>query len=83
MPFVGEQWLGEFSIIGDVSVNTATIMSDETNLSSSANRFTGSTDTPTTDPGWTTSSSSDMNAPDGYLKVYVGTQPVCIPYFNT
>jgi len=49
----------------------------------STNSITGATDTPTTDPGWTTSSSSDMNAPDGYIKAYVGTQAVVIPYWNT
>ena len=47
------------------------------------NVYTGVTDTPTTDPGWATSSTVDMNAPDGYVKAYVGTQAVVIPYWNT
>lgn len=45
--------------------------------------LTGDTDTPTTDPGWTTSSTVDMGAPDGYLKVYSGTQAVTVPFWNT
>lgn len=44
---------------------------------------TGVTDTPTTDPGWTTSSTINMNAPNGYIKAYVGSQAVVIPYWNT
>lgn len=49
----------------------------------STTSITGVTDTPTTDPGWTSSSTVDMNAPDGYIKAYVGTQAVVIPYWNT
>ena len=41
------------------------------------------TDTPTTDPGWTTSSTVDMNAPDGYFHMSSGTQEVVVPYWNT
>lgn len=40
-------------------------------------------DTPTTDPGWASSSTVNMNAPDGYLRAYVGAQAVVIPYWNT
>lgn len=49
----------------------------------SYNIITGVTDVPTVDPGWATSSTVDMNAPDGYIKAYVGTQAVVIPYWNT
>lgn len=45
--------------------------------------YTSATDTPTTDPGWTTSSTVNMNAPDGYVKGYVGTQAVVFAYWNT
>jgi hypothetical protein len=45
--------------------------------------ITGATDTPTTDPGWTASSTIDMNAPDGYIQAYVGAQAVVVPYWNT
>ena len=48
-----------------------------------ATTMTGQTDTPTTDPGWTTSSSVDMNAPDGYFKFFNGTQAVTVPFWNT
>ncbi len=41
------------------------------------------TDTPTTDPGWATSSSVDMNAPDGYFAFMNGTQNVVVPFWNT
>jgi len=40
-------------------------------------------DTPTNDPGWTSSSSVDMNAPDIYLKIYSGTTAYVIPAFRT
>jgi len=49
----------------------------------STNTVTGSTDTPTSDPGWTTSDTSPMSAPDGYIKCFVGTQAVVVPYWNT
>lgn len=49
----------------------------------STNTFTSVTDTPTTNPGWTTSSTVNMNAPDGYIKAYVGTQACVIPFWNT
>ena len=49
----------------------------------SHNSFTGATDTPTSDPGWATSSTTNMSAPDGYIKAYVGTQAVVLPYWNT
>lgn len=45
--------------------------------------ITGDTDTPTVNPGWATSSTINMTAPDGYIKAYVGTQAVTIPYWNT
>ena len=62
---------GELRITGDVGGE------------SSSNSITGATDTPSSDPGWSSSSSSDMNAPDGYIKAYVGTQAVVLPYWNT
>lgn len=40
-------------------------------------------DTPTVDPGWVTSSSVNMNAPDGYLKMYNGAQTITVPFWNT
>jgi hypothetical protein len=49
----------------------------------STNTITGATDTPTADPGWASSSTVNMTAPDGYIKAYVGTQAVVIPYWNT
>lgn len=47
------------------------------------NSVTGVTDTPTTDPGWASSDTVPMTAPNGYIKAYVGTQAVVIPYWNT
>ncbi len=41
------------------------------------------TDTPTTDPGWSTSSTVDMRAPDGYIKMQVDGQEVTVPFWNT
>ena len=67
----GNSWMKSVQLYGD----TAGIASTTT--------YTGVTDTPTTDPGWTSSSTLDMNAPDGYAKAYVGTQAVVIPYWNT
>ena len=55
---------------------------DNTGIAGS-NTFTGQTDTPTTDPGWVSSSSVNMNAPDGYIKFFVGTQAVTVPFWNT
>jgi len=60
---------GKLSCPGDLYVN--------------GNTFTGSTEAPTVDPGWRTSSSVDMTAPNGYIKAYVGAQAVSIPYWNT
>lgn len=56
---------------------------DDTGGVTGVTAFTNATDTPTTDPGWTSSSTVDMNAPDGYIKAYVGAQAVTIPYWNT
>lgn len=47
------------------------------------NTFTGVTDTPTFNPGWSTSDTVPMTAPSGYIKGYVGTQAVTIPFWNT
>lgn len=49
----------------------------------SMNTITGVTDTPTFNPGWSTSNTVPMTAPDGYIKGYVGTQAVTIPFWNT
>jgi hypothetical protein len=49
----------------------------------SSNTLTGETDTPTVDPGWTSSSTVDMYAPDGYIKMLAGTQVIVIPFWNT
>lgn len=49
----------------------------------STNTLTGVTDTPTTEPGWAASDTAPMNPPDGYMKMYVGTQAVVVPYWNT
>lgn len=40
-------------------------------------------DTPTTDPGWTTSSSVDMNAPDTYVKINIDGTDYVIPAWTT
>jgi hypothetical protein len=45
----------------------------------STNRITGATDTPTSGYNWDGTGS----APNGYIKGYVGTQAVVIPYWNT
>lgn len=45
--------------------------------------LTGITDTPTVNPGWGTSDTAPMNAPDGYIKDYVNNQAVVVPYWNT
>lgn len=39
--------------------------------------------TPATDPGWLESSTLDMEAPDGYFKILIGTRIVAVPYWNT
>ena len=41
------------------------------------------TDTPATDPGWSTSSTVDMNTPDGYMKFVIEGQEVVVPFWNT
>lgn len=48
-----------------------------------ATTMTGQTDTPTTDPGWATSSTVDMNSPDGYLKFFNSVQAITVPFWNT
>lgn len=45
----------------------------------STNALTGSTDTPTSGYNWDGTGSS----PNGYMKIYVGTQAAVIPYWNT
>lgn len=62
----------DFTIEGDPSSGAAGTLT-----------LTGETDTPTSDPGWATSSTVDMSAPDGYLKLYSGTQAVVVPFWNT
>lgn len=57
--------------------------SDPGSGTASTNIMTGVTDTPTTDPGWATSATVNMNIPNGYLKFYVGTQAVTVPFWNT
>jgi len=44
---------------------------------------TNTTDTPTTDPGWTTSSTVNMTAPDGYIQALVNGALVVMPYWDT
>jgi len=41
------------------------------------------TDTPTVDPGWSTSSTVDMNPPSGYIKILVDGDEKVIPFFDT
>ena len=59
------------------------VMDSDVSGGAGTNTITGSTDTPTTDPGWTSSSTVDMNAPDAYIKAYNGTQAIAIPFWNT
>jgi hypothetical protein len=73
---------GLLDVLAPVKCDSIHLDSDITGVAST-NTITGATDTPTTDPGWSTSSSVDMNAPDGYIKAYVGTQAVVLPYWNT
>jgi len=78
--------IGEWDEFDNFIISQALIaQADEGNGSgyAGANCYTGETDTPTTDPGWTSSSTVNMNAPDGYIKVWVGTQAAVIPYWNT
>lgn len=72
-----------FYITKRVNISSDVQLSGDTGGVPSSNTITGVTDTPTTDPGWSTSSTTDMNAPDGYIKAYVGTQAVVIPFWNT
>ena len=73
-----------FQILADKTCKVEQIRSDsDIGGQASSNTITGVTDTPTVDPGWTTSSTVDMNAPDGYIKAYSGTQAVVIPFWNT
>jgi len=46
------------------------------------NIMTGVTTTPITDPGWLTSSTIDMNEPDGYLKFIVNGIRAAVPFWN-
>jgi len=73
---------GIFDIQMAVQADSIHLDADIAGLAST-NTITGVTDTPTTDPGWATSSSVDMNAPDGYIKGYNGTQAITIPFWNT
>jgi hypothetical protein len=50
------------------------IADGDTGGTASTNTITGATDTPT---------AYDETTPDGYIKAYVGTQAVTIPYWNT
>jgi len=72
-----------FDVTGLCRAQTFTADGDVGSGTASTTRLTGVTDTPTTDPGWATSSTVNMNAPNGYLKLYVGTQAVTVPYWNT
>jgi len=73
----------QFDVTGLSRAQTFTADGDPGSGSASTTRYTGVTDTPTTNPGWATSSTVNMNAPDGYMKMYVGTQAVVVPYWNT
>ena len=48
-----------------------------------SNTFTGEVDTPTSDPGWASSSTVNMTAPGAYIKIYIGTQAYVIPAWVT
>jgi hypothetical protein len=74
-----------FAIGGKDGLPTINIKTSQNPSSGTSgyNELTGVTDTPTTDPGWASSSTVNMNAPDGYIKMFVGTQAVVIPYWNT
>lgn len=72
-----------FDVDGLSRAQTFTADGDVGSGVAATNRFTGVTDTPTTDPGWTTSSTVDMNAPDSYIKIYIGTQAYVIPAWVT
>lgn len=75
---------------GDININGSLVCDTDLRVdgdsgsgTSGQNTFTGAMDTPTADPGWATSSTVNMTAPDGYIKIYVGTQAVVVPYWNT
>jgi len=74
---------GSVDIAADTRTQSIICDGDIGNGISSTNIITGVTDTPTSDPGWASSSTVDMTAPDGYIKAYVGTQAVVVPYWNT
>lgn len=63
--------------------NSVKIFADLGSGEASTTTLTNATDTPTTDPGWASSSTVNMNAPDGYIKIYVGTSAVVVPFWNT
>ena len=54
------------------------IASGDNSGTASTNTITGVTDTPTATLNWGT-----VGTPNGYIKAYVGTQAVVIPYWNT
>jgi hypothetical protein len=54
------------------------IASGDNSGTASTNTITGVTDTPTASLNWGT-----VGTPNGYIKAYVGTQAVVIPYWNT
>ena len=73
----------KFDVAGLSRAQTFTADGDVGSGTASTVRLTGVTDTPTTNPGWASSNSAPMNVPDGYIKMYVGTQAVVVPYWNT
>lgn len=72
-----------FDVDGLSRAQTFTADGDVGSGVASTVRVTGVTDTPTADPGWATSDTVAMTPPNGYIKAYVGTQAVVIPYWNT
>lgn len=68
------------AIAGDGTFGAVTLLaSGDAGGIASSNAITGVTDTPTSAYNW----DGTGTAPDGYIKAYVGTQAVVIPYWNT
>ena len=64
---------------GDFRAPGAVKVGGDTSGTSSFNTLTGVTDTPTSAYNW----DGTGTAPNGYIKMYVGTQAVVVPYWNT
>jgi hypothetical protein len=87
--FINDYWVDLGGLFGTENVSTtgdiesrSLILSGDVGVGvNSKTTLTGVTESPATDPGWTLSSSTDMTAPDGYAKGYIGTLPVVFPYW--